>query len=285
MGWRKTTIWSCLFICTIIILASCSTENESPPQSNIDWEYIEKGIVLEDEISTVNISSDVFSIAIEPSPDEHTYVSFHTNAMKEVKEHFAIRYTQEGDQLSIAVKATKSMTGTDVLDIIKGWDTAFQLQLPERRYDTIALSSNIGNIALEHTQVDELTVTNDVGEIALVHTDSVDAQLKNSVGAVKLQHVKGPIHVKNSTGIVNVEVEHIADDLDIETALGEVSITLSNHPESIALDLVTEIGSVESNLDLSFTRNTRRSVIGQIGSDGPTVKVRTAIGKISVQHQ
>lgn len=285
MHWKKNTIWGMVLLCSLIILASCSADNENPPQSNIDWEYIEKGIVLDQDINTINISSDVFSIAFEPSPDEHAHVTFNSNAMKEVEEYFAIKYIQEDDHLEIAVKAVKNMIGSDVLDLIRAWNAAFLIQLPEHRYDTITLSSNIGNISLQHTQVDELAATNDVGEIYLSNTHSNTTQLENAVGTVKLENISGQTHVKNSTGTVSVQLDDISDDLDIETALGAVNISLSKHPEQIGVDLITEIGSVDTNLDLSFSKNTRRSVVGQTSSEGPTIKVRTAVGKISVQHQ
>lgn len=281
----KTMMWGFILLCSIVILTSCSNDKDNSPQSEIDWEWIEKGIVLDEEINAIEISSDVFSMTLEPSPDEHAHVSFHSSAMKEVEQYFSIKYALENGHLHIAVKAIKNMTGTDVLEFIRGWDAMFHIQLPVHRLDAITLSSNIGNINLQHIQVDELTVTNDVGKIELSYTDSNHAQLKNTVGTVTLDHIKGPAHVKNSTGVVNVHSEHMMDDLDIETALGAVHITMANHPEQIALDLVTEIGSIDTNLDLSFKRNTKRSVIGEAGSDGPTVKVRTEIGKISVQHQ
>lgn len=278
---RRHIIFACKLMISTIILISCSAHESS--YSDNDWDELSAGIVVEHEIKGMDISADILSIFIEPSPDERTHIQLNSSAVEQMKEYFKVDI-EINETVRIAVKGKKNITGKDVLELIANWDAELHIQLPDHHYKKMALSSNVGNIEVSKAHADELTVTNDVGQIILWSTESKKTDVKNAVGAVKVHNLTGQATIKNSTGLIDIHMRELNHSLQIDNALGAVNVDLLQLPENMKVDLATEIGAVETNLPLTFERNTRRAVKGHIGSGAPNLKVRTELGKITVNH-
>lgn len=254
----------------------------SSKQSNDQWKSVYQGMNVSQSLSQIRVSTDVMSVRVEPSLDASAHIQIDTNlTLKDLQKMFVMQVKQTGDVLDIQIKGQKK--NYNILDWNKSRKAELLLQLPPEEYDSIKLSANIG--AIQHTQVHakQLEITNDIGEINVRNVNTQKLNVKGSIGAIHLTNVTGEANIKNSTGLVQLQMPAIQDSVQINTDIGAVKVIIDEHPEQLAVNLSTELGSIDTNLDMDYTVQTRKEIQGTIGkAKQPALKVKTEIGKVEL---
>ncbi|PWK15832.1 DUF4097 family beta strand repeat-containing protein [Tumebacillus permanentifrigoris] len=155
----------------------------------------------------------------------------------------------------------------------------------------IKTTYNVSNLNFSNLYVDlelfvpaELAVEleNNVGEIETQNLLGT-VNVKSDVGAVHIDGFKGVVAASSRTGSLDVRGGQEIKEIDLETNVGKVSITL---PEDARLkvDAQTNIGRIENDFDLP--ESDRHQVHANIG-DGSLGKVRlkTNTGAIEINKQ
>ncbi|MCH5320678.1 MAG: DUF4097 family beta strand repeat protein [Eubacterium sp.] len=121
------------------------------------------------------------------------------------------------------------------------------IYLPEKVFESIEITSNIGDITLEGEIDTNLKISCDVGDIKAdslygsfdIHTDCGDIEIDN-ISIIK--------NSSADTNLGNIEIEHTNDiRIDYKTSLGECDIKNNNTESDIVLTAKTNLGDIEIN--------------------------------------
>ncbi|MFD0715937.1 DUF4097 family beta strand repeat-containing protein [Paenibacillus sp. GCM10027626] len=273
-----------LALTTTLLIAGCSTKSEanSTPSndSNIQTLYKGQELSIDKAFSKVKIATDLFAVRVEPSTDSSAHINLDT-ASDNLQEHFDINVQSAGDELNVSIKGKKKLS-LNLVETYKTHKSEVVVKLPEHDYQLLDLQSNVGKISYSNVDGQQLNISTDAGEVEVDNAAVKQAKIENSVGLVSLSGVTGAIEVKNNTGAVNVKNETIQDDLTISNDVGAVTVETLKEPEKFKLDLSTDVGNIETNWQADFNSKSRRTVEGVKSTDGPLIKVQTAVGIIKV---
>ncbi len=110
-------------------------------------------------------------------------------------------------------------------------------------------------------------------------------EVETSGGSITLENIDGKITGSTSGGSVSAILlgPPLPGEVDLATSGGSVSVTV---PANLAfsLDAETSAGGVRSELPVEFTGKPKRDrLVGPVNGGGPTVRLRTSGGSISVR--
>lgn len=281
---RKRVACAALFA-VVLLVAGCTAKMNAVTKASEQPLQANEETTLETTFRQVKVSSDVPSIHIGLSPDETTRLSIRTSDPEKLQKHFDFHYRETDGQLEVTVRGKSRNPGLDVLDLIETWGAELHVELPDHSYNSVTVHSDVGKIEYREVNADRLAVSSEVGTITVADTATEQAIVTNSVGAVRLDNVNGKTEVSNSTGTVNIYVPSIENDIAVKTELGAVTIETDREPDNVRLDLSTEIGKVGTNFDIERNDQSKRSIAGQKGENGPQIKVRSEIGPIEVRYR
>ncbi|MGB6430041.1 MAG: DUF4097 family beta strand repeat-containing protein [Candidatus Acidiferrales bacterium] len=136
-----------------------------------------------------------------------------------------------------------------------------------------------------------LTVSALAGTLEL---DSGDLNIENSSGAVSVTTQKSDVVIENIAGSIDID-DHDGDvdvrfaqqprqPVNITDGSGDVSVTLPAQ-SNFQIDAVSDSGDVDSEFPGIATHkdDDRSSLVGQAGTHGPTIHVRTTYGDINLR--
>ncbi|TCZ78450.1 hypothetical protein E0485_08080 [Paenibacillus albiflavus] len=282
---KKHTIISALLLTTTIIFTGCSSESTSTRNTSTgNWEDALAGVEWTTKFKQIKVDTEVFAVRVERSADKSTHFKVNDAELGQLQKNFELRIDENNDALS--VKATgKKKTSFGFNDLNTAWRAELLIQLPAQEYEKVNVTSNVGKITFDQIQTNTLDITNDAGQIEIQDTDTKQTTIHNAAGLITLNNVTGKLDINNSTGAVNLDLKTIQDNINVDTSVGAVKLTMDNEPDKIKLDLSTDIGRVKTNLDLNFDKQSNSTVRGSKGSNGPEVKISTNVGEIQVNHR
>lgn len=257
---KKSHLFYTTLLSLSLIMVGCSEKTEN---NKSNWKDIYEGQQLEAEFNTINVKTDVFSIYVDESPDQEIHMEIKNADLNDLEKNFNIAITQSSDKLDIEIKG-KHKVNLDALNLNKLFGTDLHLKLPTQDYKEISLKSDVGTISYSKIATDELEVTNSVGQIIMQDIEAGKTKIKNEVGPIK------------------INANQMNNDIDVATELGNIEILLNEAPQNMKLNLSTELGRVDSNLDIVNESKSSRKITGEKGSNGSELKVRSSIGNISV---
>ena len=158
------------------------------------------------------------------------------------------------------IRATGPRTGNR-----ESWWVSFRIQAPQST--DLNLTSSNGSLAVSDLR----------GRM----------QLRTSNGSISLMDVGGDLTADTSNGSVNASLSGSKWDgqgLDISTSNGSVRLSL---PESYNAHLVagTSNGSINVGFPITVSGRLNRDIDTNLGSGGPTIRVRTSNGSVSLQRR
>ena len=112
-------------------------------------------------------------------------------------------------------------------------------------------------------------------------------ELRTSNGSINLMSVGGDVTADTSNGSITATLEGSKWDgagLDIGTSNGSVRLSI---PDGYNAHLIagTSNGSINVGFPITVTGRINRDIDTTIGSGGPTIKVRTSNGSVSIQKR
>lgn len=216
---RKVIRTAILLVFTIIIIAvlgACDFTAESLTIKSTD-------ITEEDgEFSSVNISTSLSNVHIEPSSDGKTSVVCRESekVYNEIYVEDGVLYVNEVDERNEIEKA-KTSINLQKRSII--------VYISPDKCRSITIGSDVGEINISNgLHPDSLSISGNTGNIKL-YSDAKIINVNSSTGNVKIEKIKAEnINVTSSTGNISVEDSIIEGDLYTNSNTGDVNILYTN---------------------------------------------------------
>lgn len=278
---RKSTLVCAIILAIGLVVSGCTWKEKNNALEDI--KTVHEGIKVESKFKNVSVSTDVISVIVEPSEDQSAHIRIESTDPDQFDKDFDFQLKDSNDELSVTIKGKKKLN-VNLFEWKNKLNSQLYIQLPEQDYKKIMVHSDVGKIEYSSVNAKQLDLKNDVGEIAVQDVDTEKTTVKNSVGSIKLDNVNGKLDVKNSTGPVDMSMKSIVNDLTVSTDIGPITIDVDEEPADLELDLSTEIGKIDTNFEMNYSKKSNRSAQGQKGKGGPKVKVSTEIGKIEMNH-
>ncbi|PWA10666.1 hypothetical protein DCC39_10885 [Pueribacillus theae] len=252
------------------------------PKAQID----EEKQMNADNITNLDIKVDVGKVRIKESKGDKIDVHFHGKTAKHAKKKFDVK--SESGTLNVTALIGKNETfNIPYLNI--GFDynkdyPTLDIHVPKKTFEKIAIKADVGEIHLGDIDVKALNAANEVGQIVVEKFNGDSARLSSSVGMVKVKSAVGKIDVRTETGTIEVTMEKMTENLNATSEVGEVKVMLKEVPTDLKLDLASEVGRAKVKGLTGFDNLSGGNIKSSIGENGPTLKVRTEVGAISVRH-
>ena len=193
--------------------------------------------------------------------------------------------SQDGDTITVIAK-TKSASRADVTLTVPE-NCTFDLSTGNGRVDAAGLQAsgqvNTGNgaIALEQIRGD-ISVNVGNGGIAL---DDVDGyfSVNGGNGNIELRGANGTFNLNVGNGAITFKGELAAgNESTFKTGSGSVIVELTGSP-SVALDLETDDGGVNSDLPIAVSEKSQYRLVGILGDGEAELTVRVGSGDIIIK--
>lgn len=233
------------------------------------------------EIDQIQVESDVASIKIGESSDEQIHVFLNGTMDEKNKENYRLSVESHGNQAEIKFEMSENNKFGFSFFENNPFDTELIISLPTKTFKEVNINSNVGKIEMETIRAEELVVGTNVGKITLNEYIGKMAELKTDVGSIEVINASGKMNIETNTGEVYLGMDKIDEDIDITSDTGKVEVVVQNKPDSLALDLKSDIGKVTADIEgLSVEEQMDSEIVGRLGSGGPKVNVRTDVGSI-----
>lgn len=153
---------------------------------------------------------------------------------------------------------------------------------------SLSAGVQMGKLALDGVRADRMVLSAREAGTSLRDSGAREGELSAGLGSFKATGLRGSWKVKTAEGSVDLAFAEAPGALDIKTGLGKVTLRL---PEDAAfrLEASRSLGKPKADIPLTETvvrefPEERRVYVGEAGSGGPTVSIRTKEGGIEVSR-
>jgi len=146
-----------------------------------------------------------------------------------------------------------------------GWSVSYRLAVPTQT--PLSLHSTNGGISIDNV--------------------SSRIEFRTVNGGVTLSHLSGDVEGRTSNGGINVDLDGSTwqgGGLDVQTTNGGVRLTIPEH-YSAHLETGTVNGSVRIDFPVTVQGRIGRSFSTDLGSGGPTLRVKTSNGGVTIRKK
>lgn len=243
----------------------------------------EKSLLVEETESLV-IKSDISKISIEEIEGNKINVKYHGRASERVINNLNFEVQKDGSTVYVTASGKENKKAWFSFPFSDSGSRKLNIEIPKQMFEKVNIQSNIGKIQINELTATELSVSSDIGniEIGKFHGESVDVE--SNIGEVTIAVVDAKVYIQTDTGEVNLSVENVTKDIGILSDIGEVNVNFINEPKNITFDLASNIGDVSLKGFESINTEKNRALRTSLGSGGPTVRIQTDIGEITVKH-
>lgn len=130
----------------------------------------------------------------------------------------------------------------------------------------------------------QFVATSDAGKINIRKFHGDFMQLHSDVGSVVAKEVSGELDIQTDTGTIQLTLNEINQDVHLTSDVGSIHVDIKQVPESLVLDIDSEIGNVKVKGFEGFETTERSSLRYQKGDKGPVLRARTDVGAITITH-
>lgn len=176
-------------------------------------------------------------------------------------------------------------------------DVVLQNVAGNHRADTasgdVTITDCLGNHVVDTSSGDVEILRGDGSQ--KINTSSGKILVQSGNGSLLTDTTSGDITVRNFTGEIQVESTSgnadldlretpLSSDIHVDTTSGDIRLAL-HHELSANLNLTTSSGRITNKftLDAMESKNSKRRIRGRIGQNGPTIKIISTSGNITLQ--
>ncbi|MEW6413269.1 MAG: DUF4097 family beta strand repeat-containing protein [Candidatus Zixiibacteriota bacterium] len=223
---------------------------------------------------------------------------------EEVAGHVEIKVRQEGSAINVETNYLKMVNrsgsfwskifGAGGSDSYGSVD--FTITVPTRTSVSIMcldgqvnLSSLEGQILVENRSGSSrgeylfgpVTLIQETGDIELNWVEG-DIKIKSTSSMISIIQVRGAIDLTTSAGKVNIQTElDSPNDFYVETTSGSIVFSVPTSSSGM-LDIATESGEIRTEVPITVKSVSRKRLVGEFGSGGPTVSLSSVTGDVDV---
>lgn len=110
-----------------------------------------------------------------------------------------------------------------------------------------------------------------------------DLRLQTTNGGITLAAVSGAVHARSTNGGIEVEIARGGKVVDLETTNGGIQVMV---PDGVGAEInaMTTNGGIDFEFPVQVQGRIRRNLTATIGGGGPTYRVKTTNGGISIRR-
>jgi len=211
------------------------------------------------DFDKIDIKAEAMAIFVTKSTTDDAEVELLVD--DKIDSKFTLETSLKSSKLDINVKEKEK--GGSIINDTRG-ERKLNISLPDKLYNQLTINNNFGLV--------------DINDL---NTESLD--IKVDAGSIQLKSVVGEMNLEVNAGQIVVEGFSLENDLTAKTDAGAIRIDLNASPKAAEIKLVSEVGSVSSNLEgIDYSVNSTNKKTGTIGSDGYRINASTSVGDIQV---
>lgn len=235
-------------------------------------------------IKTMKINVDVGEVRIREGESDQIDIKLHGSVAEKLKDQIKFKVVKSETKVEVVVReSNKFFIQIPFVNSGLQSERILDVSIPKSLLDKLEVNTNVGEIDIEGVEPTELYVNSDVGEI-YVNQYSGNGNYVTDVGDIELKNISGKTKAETDTGDIDIALTDMKDDLELRSDIGELKVTFAEEPGNIEFDLNSELGDVSISGFKGYKDSDSRSIITQIGTNGPTLKATTEIGDISVKR-
>ncbi|MGL5313665.1 MAG: DUF4097 family beta strand repeat-containing protein [Peptostreptococcaceae bacterium] len=248
-----------------------------------------------ENVKTIKLETTVDDIIIEEGNEKDIQIIEKSNY--KLDENEKLKISNNDDTLEI-VRNDKKIIASKI-----NINRRLEIYLPKDYNGTLLLDNNVGDIKINcDLKLDKLSISQDVGDLKLSsNIECTNFNSKNNVGDTKIENlVCEEYSIKTSTGDIDINgiagfgkidgkignvdctLNKISGDISITATTGDVDILVSGS-ESFILDSKSNVGDIETNINLDNCKTSQKSLSGSYGKDATyNMIVETNVGDIKI---
>jgi hypothetical protein len=223
---------------------------------------------------------------------------------EEVADHIEIKVREDGSSVNVETNYLKMINRSSSFwsKIFGGsgsnsyGSVNFTVTVPTRTSVSIMcldgqveLSSLEGEILVENSSGSSrgeylfgpVTLIQETGEIELNWIEG-DIKIKSASSKISIIQVRGSIDLSTSAGIVNIQTElDSPKNYYVETTSGSIVFSVPTS-SSAMLDIETQSGEIRTEVPITVKSVSKKRLVGEFGSGGPTVSLSSSTGNVDV---
>ncbi|GGF94921.1 DUF4097 family beta strand repeat-containing protein [Paenibacillus abyssi] len=159
------------------------------------------------------------------------------------------------------------------------------VQASQIKGEVLVVNTGSGDINITEFEVNKANIM--VGSGNITGSDFISQELKFTAGSgdVKLANGQSQLIGETGSGNVRIESDDLLYDADLHAGSGDITVNLSNQPQSLALDYSGSSGEGRIEWDgIAYDENSedRDRIRGSFGSGNVQLKVRTSSGDFTL---
>ena len=235
-------------------------------------------------IKTMKINVDVGEVRIREGKGDQIDIKLQGSVAEKLKDQIKFKVVKSETKVEVVVReSNKFFIQIPFVNSGIQSERILDVSIPKSLLDKLEVNTNVGEIDIEGVEPTELYANSDVGEI-YVNQYSGNGNYVTDVGNIELENISGKTNAETDTGDIDIALIDMKDDLELRSDIGELKVTFAEEPGNIEFDLNSELGDVSISGFKGYKDSDSRSIITQIGTNGPTLKATTEIGDISIKR-
>lgn len=235
-------------------------------------------------IRSIVTNMDVGDINIKESENNNIRVNIHGKLSKVKADDLEFNVEEKADTLRITIdqKDSFKFSLSSLVNFNLG-SIDLDIELPDKVFEKVEVATNVGDININEVRANELLITSDVGETIVNQIAVQQASVKSNVGDIEISEATGAFDIETDTGEVELHMIEVTQDISIESDVGDIEVTFSQQPENLIVDLKSDVGNVHVEGLQGVKQDSGKAFYAEIGKGGPTLKVKTDVGEITVE--
>ncbi|WP_284642941.1 DUF4097 family beta strand repeat-containing protein [Paenibacillus silviterrae] len=230
-------------------------------------------------VTRISISSPTIDVIWRQGSDDRIGLRLYGSIKEEQSRRFRVEKQVVQGELQI-----------QVLDE-RGWFEGFysspdlEVTLPKTTFEQLRTVTRSGDVTAEDMITGKFQIQTHKGDVELNGLTAEALKVETDSGDVRLRRLEGKVDVHTAAGDVELLAADLKQSVNVKTASGDVTVKLITTPSALQLDLESVSGDAVQRLKgLLFTENTKYRILGGISTGGPTLRLSSTKGDITVQE-
>lgn len=239
----------------------------------------EKRTIESEGVDAVEISLDIGKVTVTEGNTNDIAVHYKGNLPTD---RFKFEAERKNNQAHIAAQSRSLFFSIPF--ITAHWDAKRELlvELPKKSLSKVVVNSDTSQVFIESLSAAELEVKNDTGQIFIEKFRGEKLKLRSDTGDISVNDAAGEIDVLTDVGSIALALNEITHDIRLESDVGSINVAMKHVPDSLSLDVYSEVGPVSVIGLTGFDDLTGTPIRAIKGDGGPLLDVKTDVGSIMI---
>lgn len=241
---------------------------------------VEEKIIDSEGVNAVEIKVDIGRVNIIESDSDDILVKYEGNVPTD---SFKFAAERKGDQVDIAAHSKRTYFFIPFVNLKFNEKRTFDIVIPKKGLTKVAVNGDTARIIVDTENVKEFVATSDTGKIEIQKFHGEFMKLRTDVGGIVVTEASGEMDIRTDTGSIRLTMKEMRNDVHLESDVGSINVDMKQVPESLVLDIDSDIGKVTVKGLEGYESTAKSSLRYQKGEKGPVLRVKTDVGPITIE--